>query len=127
MSARCRLPVFKAEEPDLRKRLSAGERGSFLVYRPGSGGTVEILDVHVDAGERGQGVGRLLVEEVFRRVQDGTLVWAVTRCDNAIAQHFYEALHFRVVAVLRSFYTTDLAAPTSVDAIMYGRNKGSAA
>jgi ribosomal protein S18 acetylase RimI-like enzyme len=103
----------------------ADER-DYLVWREGSGGTVEILDIAVGSGRR-QGRGRRLVGLLADKVPEGTLIWAITRADNAVAQQFYESLRFRVVGVLRSFYTTDLTAKDSVDAIMYGRNTGSQA
>ena len=88
----------------------------FLIWRDGSGGTVEIFNIHVGS-ERRRGKGRHLVEALFREVGEGKLIWAVTRADNCIAQEFYEALRFRVLGVLREFY----GARAVVDAVVYGR------
>jgi len=94
-----------------------------LDYRKGSGRTIEIYDIVVRANRR-TGIGRGLVTELFNRITDGledaTLVWAITRSSNFIAQEFYEALGFRVVAVLRNFYKDEH--PDTTDAIMYGRD-----
>src|SRR2546422_460270 len=95
----------------------------FLVYRPGSGDTVEILDIQVGS-ERRQGRGRKPVEHLLRNLPPETnLVWAITRANNLAAQGFYERLRFRVVAVLRNFYgTRDEDGKETVDAIMYGKD-----
>jgi ribosomal protein S18 acetylase RimI-like enzyme len=91
----------------------------FLVWREGSGGTVEIFDIQVGS-ERCKGRGRKLVETLFNSLSLNTRVFAITRSDNETAQKFYERLRFCVVGVLRQFYSQ----PKGVDAIMYGRRAG---
>jgi ribosomal protein S18 acetylase RimI-like enzyme len=91
----------------------------FLIWRQGSGNTVEIYDIAVGS-ERRKGRGRALVNKLYEQVPTGTkLVWAITRSDNFIAQEFYEELQFRVVGILRNFYQDS---GKTVDAILYGRD-----
>jgi len=92
-----------------------GDPRDFLVWREGSGGSVEIFDIQVGS-ERGKGKGRELVrllrEEVGGR---SMLIWAITRERNKIAIQFYGALGFRLVGWLRKFYKD-----TNEDALLYG-------
>ena len=96
---------------------------NYLLWRQGSGHTVEIYDLMVDATCRRNGVGRKLVDKLLDHyLPAGTrLVFAITRTSNFIAQQFYEELRFRVVGILRNFYQ-DERSPEQVDAIMYGRD-----
>lgn len=94
---------------------------AFLDYRPGSGNTVEILDIAVDGTHRRQGLGRWMVNKLLERVDDGVLVFAITRDTNYIAQQFYEDMRFKIVGFLRDFYAD------GESALMYGRRKGSQA
>lgn len=97
-----------------------------LVYRIAPGATCEIVDIEVDSEHRGKGVGRDLIQQLFKRLEelpptkDGKIdtVYAITRMDNEIAQEFYEHCKFRVVGVLRRFYCRHRA---GADAVMYGR------
>lgn len=97
----------------------------FLDYRVSSGGTVEIFDICV-ASNRRAGIGRWLVDQLIATVCDPhgiRRIWAITRASNFIAQAFYEALRFRVIAPLRDFYgLKDAEGRDTVDAIMYGRD-----
>lgn len=102
------------------KTISRNGGQDFLVYREGSGDTVEIFDIAVMT-ERRVGIGRGMVNELLNRYSAGTVVWAITRHDNLIAQEFYEEMHFKVVGVLRGFYRTDPSGRRCVDAVMYGR------
>ena len=106
------LKAIRGESPD-----------DFLIYREGSGNTVEIFDIVVNSVRR-QGKGRQLVYKLYEMLPRGTnLVWAITRASNQIAQQFYEELNFRVIGVLRNFYNTlDEDGNECVDAIMYGRD-----
>jgi len=105
---------------DKRIELNGGQ--DFLVWRLGSGNTVEILDIHVGSRRR-RGIGRRLVNMMLARIPKNiVMVYAITRTENFIAQEFYEELRFRVIAPLRHFYR-DQKEPT-VDAIMYGYDIG---
>lgn len=96
-----------------------------LVWRYGSGNTVEILDIDVDNECRRQGWGRKLLEHLFNSLSgDIRLVYAITRSTNETAQEFYEATRFRVIAPLRRFYNEpgeEGERVYGIDAIMYGR------
>jgi len=91
---------------------------AFLDYRPGSGNTVEILDISVDAEYRRKGLGRWMVNRLLDRAGEGVLVFAITRHTNYIAQQFYEDMRFKVIGYLRDFYGN------GESALMYGRRKG---
>lgn len=96
-----------------------GDGPDFIEWRAGSGNTLEIFDIAVRS-ERRQGRGRQLVQHLFSQFPDAPLVWAITRGDNEVAQHFYAALRFRVVGVLRRFYgDSDRTADMG---IVYGRS-----
>lgn len=88
----------------------------FLMWRQGSGETIEIFDIAVGS-ERRKGRGRQLLNLLFNSLEANTVVWAITRSDNEIAQQFYEATRFDIIGVLRRFYGVE----NGVDAIMYGR------
>ena len=108
-------------------RIEGADPADFLDWRAGSGSTVEIYDV-VAGSRRRKGVGRSLVRRLVQLIRSWDppdvrtrrLVFAVTRSTNQVAQQFYEALHFRVVAVLRDFYQDDPDVKSGVDAVMYG-------
>lgn len=89
----------------------------FLIWRDGSGDTVEILDIVVDSDRR-KGRGRQLIEALFKMLPAATKVFAITRTSNLIAQQFYEKLGFSVTGILRNFY----GSAHSADAVMYGRS-----
>jgi ribosomal protein S18 acetylase RimI-like enzyme len=100
----------------------------YLDYRVGSGGTIEIEDIAV-MSERGKGRGTELLNQLISECRDmptmPRLIWAITRAENEVAQHFYEARGFRVVGVLRDFYHEERPSgrPSitgGIDAIMYG-------
>lgn len=98
------------------------DQRDFLDYRQGSGKTIEIFDICVGSDRR-TGIGRAMVYQLYKLVDsDTTLVWAITRSSNFIAQRFYEELGFRVIGVLRDFYQ-DEHTSRIVDAIMYGVDK----
>lgn len=111
-------------ESDPMHRLQwADAPDDFLVWRHGSGGTVEILDIQVSSDRR-KGRGRALVERLLRDVcaishSGDTRVWAITRSSNLIAQKFYEALGFDGIP-LRRFYSSE----KNVDAVLYIRSAG---
>ena len=104
-------------------RIELAEPEDFLIHRQGSGNTVEILDIQVGSVRR-KGRGRELVERLMKSLpEECHLVFAITRTCNLIAQEFYEALGFRVVAVLRDFYGAKSGEGSDVaDAIMFGYN-----
>lgn len=108
----------------IRTRLDGGwmlrfpDAIDFLIYRKGSGDTVEIYDIAVCNENRRQGRGRILMEMLFALEPKVYLVWAITRADNLAGIEWYEAMKFRVVANLREFYGAD----QRIDAIMLGRS-----
>lgn len=93
-----------------------------LIWREGSGCTVEIYDIEVDSAYRRKGIGKKLVAQlVNNHVPPGCqLVYAITRTTNLIAQEFYEGVGFRVIAVLRNFYKDEFGERNVADAIMFG-------
>jgi ribosomal protein S18 acetylase RimI-like enzyme len=100
----------------MHKLITLDDRSDFLLYREGSGKTIEIFDIAVNT-ERRKGKGRQLVNLLFANVPQGTKrVWAITRADNFVAQQFYEELRFRSIP-LRDFYGEG-----GVDAVMYVRD-----
>ncbi len=92
---------------------------SYLIWRQGSGHTIEIYDIYVDPKYRRCGVGRQLVAELTKIAPPHIrTIFALTRPTNMIAQEFYEGIGFSVLGVLRNFYRdTDI---NGVDALMYG-------
>lgn len=93
----------------------------YLIYREGSGDTIEIFDIVVNSKRR-CGIGKSMIRKLMASIPRGTkLVWAITRSENFIAQQFYESERFRIIAVLREFYK-DGDHPPTIDAIMYGRD-----
>ena len=108
----------------IKKAVIQGEDSrDFLVYRSGSGDTIEIYDIQVGSYRR-EGIGRRLVHSLVEQVPKHiNLVYAITRAENIIAKQFYEGIGFRIVGVLVDFYgvkTED--GKDCVDAIMYGFN-----
>lgn len=94
-----------------------GDPRDVLVWRDGSGGTIEIYNLVVNS-ERRAGKGRRLVQQLCADVAGQThLVWALTRASNVIAQQFYRALGFRTLARLPHFYAEE-------DAVLVGVHPG---
>lgn len=89
-----------------------------LVYRNGSGDTIEILDIYVNS-DRGKGIGTYLVYQLLSIIPSGTrTLWAITRVDNTIGRKFYRSLGFYKVGNLYRFYNDDRA--NECDAIVVG-------
>lgn len=107
----------------MMRRIELDDKRDFLVWRQGSGHTVEIFDIAVGS-ERRQGKGRKLVNILIgEQLPEGTrLVWAICRSDNLIGMLFYEEMGFHVVGALRSFYRDQPGLVKGVDAHMWGRN-----
>lgn len=82
-----------------------GEEEGKLVYRRGSGTTIEIYEIEVRSDRR-KGVGRALIEKLIEQAKRLfiTRIWALTREENKIAQTFYNALGFTRSDLLRNFY-----------------------
>jgi ribosomal protein S18 acetylase RimI-like enzyme len=112
--------VKKTYENGLQVRLSLDDARDYILLRPASGLTWEVLDLQVMSARR-KGLGRLLVNLALRDVvpPECRLLWAVARADNFIAAEFYEATGFRCVAALRAFYKDG---PRTVDAVLWGRD-----
>lgn len=100
------------------KTVHAVNPDDFIAYREGSGGTVEIYDIVVNSARR-KGIGRRLLENLFRLVGKGKRVFAITRIENEIAVQFYQACGFEIIGVLRRFYSDSAG---GVDALMFGRS-----
>lgn len=94
------------------------EVGDYLEYQKRLDGRIEIVDIAVHSGRR-KGVGRFLVSELLKNLAPSTVVYAITRTENEIAQQFWEGVGFTTVNPLRRFYGTD-----KVDALMYVRKAG---
>lgn len=78
---------------------------AWLIYREGSGETVEILDIHVDPNFRRRGVGKRMINDLIGKLgKNNLLIYAITRVSNVAAQEFYEAIGFRIVGRLHQFY-----------------------
>jgi ribosomal protein S18 acetylase RimI-like enzyme len=101
----------------MEQRIELEDPRDFLVWRMGSGNTVEIFDIQVGS-ERRSGRGRALVNLLLNKFLPRGVkrVWAITRDTNFIAHQFYEELKFRGVP-LRDFYGQG-----GVDAIMFIRD-----
>ena len=85
-------------------KITLSDPNDFLVYREGSGGSIEIFDIVVGS-TRGVGKGRRLVRMLVERVKGETsLIFALTRESNLVAQQFYRAIGFRKLGILRKFY-----------------------
>lgn len=91
---------------------------AFLIWREGTGNTIEIFDIHVPSHERRLGRGRRLMEMLVDPLSDDKVVWAITRATNKVGQQFYENLNFKVMAFIRDIYGD------GEHGIMYGRRKG---
>lgn len=110
--------------PDAAVRRIAGPTPDDFIDWRMSGPSVEVYDIAVGPAGRRRGTGRRLMRSLVELVagwepRAPRLVFAVTRANNEIAQQFYEALHFRVVGVLRQFYQ-DEHPRHGVDAVVYG-------
>lgn len=64
-----------------------------LVYRKGSGDTIEIYDIAVYSVRR-VGNGTSLFKQLLKEV-DEKRIFAITRKENENAQHFYNKLGFK--------------------------------
>jgi ribosomal protein S18 acetylase RimI-like enzyme len=64
----------------------------YLIYREGSGHTLEIFDIAV-YGHRRSGVGTQLFNILLKETTE-TRIFAITRKENEIAQQFYAKLGF---------------------------------
>lgn len=96
------------------QRISLNNDQDFLVWREGSGNTVEIFELAVYTARR-EGIGTKLIKQLVADVpKDCHLVWAMTRKANKIAQEFYVAVGFCAVAILPRFYGE------GDDAVIYG-------
>lgn len=100
-------------------RLILKDERDFIDWRLGSGRTVEIFDIAVNSVRR-EGKGRQLVEKLKMEIpKDTSLIFAITRISNEIAQQFYEANGFRIVGRLHRFYQ-DGPGGGDESALMYG-------
>lgn len=119
---------FHPASQDGCRRLTSGSPHNYLDWRPGSGNTVEIFDIHVRPQDRRHGHGKLMVIKLIRECtsRGAATVYAITRASNFMAQEFYESMKFRAVP-LRGFYKDEPLASGRpyTDAIMYVWDVGS--
>ena len=86
------------------KRITLTDTRDFLVWREGSGRSVEIFDIQVGS-ERRVGKGRQLVRLLVDAIPEDThLIFAITREGNGIARDFYNGLGFVEMATIPDFY-----------------------
>lgn len=97
------------------ERIGTGE--DKLEYEIRLDGNTEIVDLVVRS-ERRKGIGTQMVKRLISMRPKTHWVFAITRHDNRIAQSFYSALGFEVLAYLRNFYGD------REDAVMYGFRRG---
>ncbi len=98
------MPRYRTGLGDETGRAVRSDHGQ-LEYRFAPGGTCEIVNIEVEAGQRRRGEGRRLLELLRAELPRETLiVYAITRVDNVAAQQFYEALGFRLGGRLHNFY-----------------------
>jgi ribosomal protein S18 acetylase RimI-like enzyme len=111
-------PTYRKGLGDDTGRYVRVEHG-YIEYRYTPGNGCEIVNIEVQTGHRREGVGRKLLEKLFREI-DGKAdrVYAITRADNEIAQQFYESTGFNVASPLRRFYSDE----RHVDAVLYVRS-----
>ena len=107
-------------DQDRLNRIELEGGKAWLLWRKGSGPTVEIYDIHVDGEVRRKGLGSEMVRLLIKKLPEGVnTVWAITRTSNEVAQLFYERNRFYVSGVLRRFYLDESRA--GADAIVYTR------
>ena len=94
----------------------------YLIWREGSGNTVEIFDLLV-MSDRRVGMGRKLVDILIEKVTgEADLIFAFTRPSNRISQKFYTGIGFLRMGVLYSFYRNETGSGTRYeDTIIWGR------
>jgi ribosomal protein S18 acetylase RimI-like enzyme len=81
----------------------------YLVWRQGSGETIEIFDIAVFS-KRGVGAGTKMLQMLVDTVRGNTsLIWAMTRESNQNAHLFYEKRGFKLLAKLEGFYGDESA------------------
>lgn len=69
----------------------------YILWRVGTGGNVELLDLQVTATAQGSGVGTEMFQEMLRRLKYDppyATVFGFTRTCNKAAQVFYQNLGF---------------------------------
>lgn len=97
-------------------------RKDYLLWRHGSGNTVEIYDICVGT-KRGKGKGRWMVLRLLKELDKLSMptntIWAITRPTNEIAKQFYSSLGFSISGTLTRFYRDD-DPEKPVDAIVFG-------
>lgn len=98
----------------------------YLIWRAASGRSVEILDIQVNSDRR-KGVGRSLVARLIDTLPKGTgtpggvtMLWAMTRLSNTLAQQFWEGCNFYLLGRLHRFYHDGPKATEWESALVYG-------
>lgn len=83
------------------KSVTRNNGKDFLVYREGSGGTIEIFEILVQSDRR-VGTGTKLIEQLISENPDKK-IFAFTRYENVNARKFYIKNGFMEIAI-RNFY-----------------------
>lgn len=92
----------------------------FVIWRHASSRTAEIVDIQAGSARR-VGIGRELVQRVLNDLPKNiSVLYAITRFSNTIAQEFYDALGFRVIGRLHKFYVDGGGPKDYEHALMYG-------
>ena len=99
------------------------EGKDYLIWREGSGDTIEIYDLLVVSNRR-MGIGRNLVNKLLVVVsllpESPHLVFAFTRPSNRISQEFYEGIGFKQYVVIPMFYENHNSPGKREAAIVWG-------
>jgi len=109
------MPVVNKRDTETMNTISRNNGRDYLVWRAGSGGTIEIFNIFVLSERRKSGIGRKMIEELRAKAEKSKkhLIFAITRLSNKNAQQFYEKTGFYLIAELPGFYSDE-------SALMYG-------
>lgn len=105
--------------PDHEGMTRIGDDTDYLLFRKGSGNSVEIYDIAVNS-ERSKGKGTALVAELFAQIPAGvTMVWVMCRRSNHGARKFYlDKVGFQFMGALQGFYSDDMG---QENALVFGK------
>lgn len=90
-------------------KITLENSNDYLLWRKGSGRSLEIYDIAVNS-ERRKGRGRELINKLLEALKHDSetrttsVIFAITRISNTKAHQFYEACGFRIAGRLQNFY-----------------------